>query len=67
MTTFVCKRSGNRVSFTLEHDIAAMRKESGYVEVEEQPSAALPEVEPVKTKGRPRKVRDYGKECSSQS
>lgn len=61
-TTFICKRSGNRVSFTRESDIAAMRKEPGYVEVEEQPQLvpALPEVEPVKRKGRPRKVDKHG-------
>ncbi len=61
--TFICKRSGNTVSFTNENDIAQLRTHEGYVEVEEcQPIATLPEVEPQKQRGRPRKVISYGKD-----
>lgn len=36
MATFICKRSGNRVTFTNEVDIEAMRKEESYEEVKEE-------------------------------
>ncbi len=55
---FRCKRSGNIVKFSLEGDIASLRKHEGYEEVKE---AEQPVVEPVqveapkKKMGRPRK------------
>lgn len=56
MTTFVCIRSGNHVTFTREGDVAAMRKEPGYRElVEERQPAALPDSNQSKRRGRPRK------------
>jgi hypothetical protein len=30
--TFICKRSGNKVSFSNENDIAGLRKHEGYTE-----------------------------------
>lgn len=56
MTTFVCIRSGNHVTFTREGDVAAMRKEPGYRElVEERQPAALPDkIVESKRRGRPR-------------
>ena len=55
--TFVCKRSGNTVSFTNESDIEQLRKHEGYEEVKDKDSAVLVEQpsEPRKTRGRPRK------------
>lgn len=35
MVTFKCKRSGNKVSFTNENDIAQLRKHEGYLEIKE--------------------------------
>lgn len=57
MATFVCIRSGNRVSFTRDAEIASMRKEPGYRElVEERQPAALPDkIVESKRRGRPRK------------
>jgi hypothetical protein len=37
MAKFKCKSSGNVFEFTLEHDIAAMRKHPEYEEVVETP------------------------------
>ena len=57
---FKCCRSGNYVSFTLEGDIAGMRKHEGYEEVIDAP--AIPdnpptESEPLpKRRGRPPRV-----------
>jgi hypothetical protein len=39
---FKCKRSGNYVSFTLEGDIAGMRKHEGYEEVIDAPVPDTP-------------------------
>lgn len=47
--TFKCKQSGNTVSFTNETDIATMRKEEGYIEVDSDEVAAEKTAkEPVK-------------------
>ena len=53
---FKCKRSGNYVSFTLEGDIAGMRKHEGYEEVIDAPAPVTPPTESVplpKRRGRP--------------
>ena len=67
MATFQCKRSGNRVSFSNEDDIRGLRSHEGYTEVFDEsvkvveetkfetPSFLQP-VEPVKQRGRPKKV-----------
>lgn len=64
--TFRCKSSGNTCSFTNEHDIEHMRKESHYEEVKdglqikEQEATAQPEQaiqeQKVKGRGRPKMV-----------
>lgn len=66
MATFQCKRSGNRVSFSNEDDIRGLREHEGYVEVTDEPVVVAPlkddtpaflqPVEPVKQRGRPKKV-----------
>ena len=57
---FKCKRSGNYVSFTLEGDIAGMRKHEGYEEVIDAPAAPdnpPTESQPLpKRRGRPPRV-----------
>jgi hypothetical protein len=40
--TFRCKRSGNTVSFNLDHDIQGMRKHEGYEEVKDEIKAESP-------------------------
>jgi hypothetical protein len=44
---FKCIQSGNTVEFFQEHEIAEMRKHTGYTEVVEAP--VVQEVTPVKT------------------
>jgi hypothetical protein len=66
VVTFICKRSGNTVSFTNENDIAGLRNHEGYTELKEQnettPTEKAPETiktpskEVLKNRGRPRKV-----------
>jgi len=62
--TFVCCRSGNRVSFTNENDIAGLRKHEGYREdiqngdQEEIIQATPKEVLTVK-RGRPAKIPSF--------
>jgi hypothetical protein len=55
--TFTCKRSGNRVSFSNEDDIAQLRKHEGYVEVIDPSAVPIEQPQPEQTKrrGRPRK------------
>jgi len=57
---FKCLRSGNYVSFTLEGDIAGMRKHEGYEEVIDAPVPPTPtESRPIdlpKRRGRPARV-----------
>lgn len=59
--TFICKRSGNRVSFTNENDIAGLRKHEGYMEdiqnaVKEEIQTTPQEVLTSK-RGRPAKIQ----------
>ena len=66
MATFQCKRSGNRVSFSNEDDIRGLREHECYTEVFDEPVKAvetkfetpsfLQPVEPMKQRGRPKKV-----------
>jgi len=63
MATFQCKQSGNRVSFSNEDDIRGLREHEYYFEVFDVPElpkdetpAFLQPVEPVKQRGRPKKV-----------
>lgn len=53
---FICKRSGNTVTFSQEHDVLSMRKENGYTEVSQSEQVIEP-VPPVteKKRGRPKK------------
>ena len=56
--TFKCKRSGNTVTFSQEHDILSMRKDLAYTEVSlpEQPrNEPVPQMA-EKKRGRPKKV-----------
>ena len=70
MATFRCKRSGNTVTFNLQHDIDSMRGHPDYVLVDEQTNEEKPlvvqdevrtdtafsaPVPPRKKLGRPRK------------
>lgn len=62
---FTCKRSGNTVTFDREGDIATMRKEPGYIEVERSEVGQSEQVNPVpqpkeNKRGRPKKVSDNG-------
>lgn len=59
--TFICKRSGNKVSFSNENDIAGLRKHEGYIEdiqnaVKEEIQAAPKEVLSLR-RGRPAKIQ----------
>lgn len=57
--TFECVRSGNRVSFTNEDDIAGLRKHEGYREIKDEIQEVRQEApEKVLTvkRGRPAKV-----------
>ena len=63
--TFLCKRSGNTVSFASEVDIISMRKHEGYTEVKDVETSKTVEIEPPKAtteevlkpkRGRPFKV-----------
>ena len=63
--TFRCKRSGNTVSFTSEHDIAGLRKHEEYEEVQDVETPKTIENKPQQTSteevlkprmGRPRKI-----------
>ena len=59
--TFRCKRSGNLVSFSLEGDIAGLRKHEGYEEVKDEVQEVqveAPAKEVLKRPGRPKKVAD---------
>jgi hypothetical protein len=64
MVTFMCKRSGNKVSFTNENDIAGLRNHEGYTEVQNETTSTEKTTETiqktetlpnVKKRGRPRK------------
>ena len=46
MATFRCKRSGNTVTFNLQHDIDSMRGHPDYVLVDEETNEEKPLVEP---------------------
>ena len=48
--TFKCIKTGNTVDFLTEHDIQSMRKHPEYTEVETTVE------EPVKQRGRPKKI-----------
>ena len=52
---FTCKRSGNRVAFDNESDIAQMRKHEGYEEVKEDSAVVEQPIQVQKPRGRPRK------------
>jgi hypothetical protein len=53
--TFLCKRSGNTVSFSNESDIEQMRKHEGYDEVKEDSAVVEQPIQVQKQRGRPRK------------
>lgn len=64
--TFICKRSGNRVSFVNENDIAGLRKHEGYTEVLDAQTAetikaesheASPKEVLTPKRGRPAKIQ----------
>ena len=64
--TFICKRSGNRVSFSNENDIAGLRKHEGYTEaldaqtsetLETEPHQATPKEVLTPKRGRPAKIQ----------
>lgn len=46
MATFRCKRSGQTVTFNLQHDIDSMRGHPDYVLVDEKTNEEKPLVEP---------------------
>jgi hypothetical protein len=46
MATFRCKRSGQTVTFNLQHDIDSMRGHPDYVLVDEETNEEKPLVEP---------------------
>lgn len=54
---FRCKRSGNKVGFTIESDIIQMRKHEGYEEIKQDSAVPVVEqpVQETKSRGRPRK------------
>lgn len=54
--TFQCVRSGNRVSFTNENDIAGLRKHEGYKEI-------IDEVQEVKQEA-PKEVLKRGRKAA---
>jgi hypothetical protein len=68
MATFRCLQSGNKVTFTLEHDINSMEGHQGYVRLDEPEitiesdnsvrtdTAFAPVIPTIKRLGRPRKV-----------
>lgn len=58
MVTFQCRRSGNKISFTNENDIAQLRKHEGYLEVEVKDEEEVKEAakEVLKKRGRPKKA-----------
>ena len=62
MATFKCLQSGNKVSFTYQHDIDSMKRHEGYVRIDEVETPEKPlissETKPVKKMGRPRKVEN---------
>lgn len=59
--TFRCKRSGNLVSFSLEGDIAGLRKHEGYEELKDEiqeVQVKAPTQEVLKRPGRPKRIVD---------
>lgn len=46
--TFRCKRSGNKITFHLEGDIASMKGHEGYEEVQDAETAKTVQTEPTK-------------------
>ena len=54
---FICKRSGNTVTFSQEHDVLSMRKEIGYTEISQSEQVCNEPVpqETEKKRGRPKK------------
>jgi len=56
--TFQCIRSGNRVSFTNENDIAGLRKHEGYKEIINEVKEEIQQEAPkeVLKRGRPKAV-----------
>jgi hypothetical protein len=44
--TFICKRSGNTISFTNENDIKGLREHEGYAEVKDAQANETVKVEP---------------------
>ena len=55
--TFKCNRSGQTVTFEMEHDIESMRKHPEYTEVvfSDKEQSLPKEEQPVKKMGRPKK------------